>query len=346
MGQLGGMPRSSKPIIALPAGVHRVLSRGKDYYYWRPNRGTARGGVSIRLPHVYDPDFWTEVRRLSGDADVGKPSAGTFGALITDYQSSPEWSDLSPASKRDYGRYLEEINRVWGGLSVLHLKAEHVLKLRDSKLATPSSGNYLLRVLSTLVTWGIPRGFRSDNPCHHVKKLKVGDGWEPWPWDIIVLFRETARRDLWWAAAIALYTGQRQADVLAMKWSDIVAGTIAVVQEKTQTKVWIPVHRDLKPILDAIPKRSITVLTNRAGEPWTSSGFRATWRKDKANPEGLVFHGLRKSSVVFLLEAGCTDAEVSAITGQSRGMVEHYARMVNRKKLAAAAVLKWEKNVE
>jgi len=57
---------------------------------------------------------------------------------------------------------------------------------------------------------------------------------------------------------------------------------------------------------------------------------------------GLVFHGLRKSAVVFLLEAGCTDAEVSAITGQSRAMVEHYARQVNQKKLAAAAVLKWE----
>ncbi|MBT3071855.1 hypothetical protein KKP04_13365 [Rhodomicrobium sp. Az07] len=46
--------------------------------------------------------------------------------------------------------------------------------------------------------------------------------------------------------------------------------------------------------------------------------------------------------MVFLLEAGCTDAEVSAITGQSRGMVVHYARQVNKKKLAAAAVLKWQ----
>jgi transposase len=51
---------------------------------------------------------------------------------------------------------------------------------------------------------------------------------------------------------------------------------------------------------------------------------------------------LRKSAVVFLLEAGCTDAEVAAITGQSRDMVEHYARQVNQKRLAAAAILKWE----
>jgi hypothetical protein len=44
----------------------------------------------------------------------------------------------------------------------------------------------------------------------------------------------------------------------------------------------------------------------------------------------------------MLLEAGCTDAEVAAITGQTREMVEHYARAVNQKKLAAAAILKWE----
>ena len=55
-----------------------------------------------------------------------------------------------------------------------------------------------------------------------------------------------------------------------------------------------------------------------------------------------MFHGLRKSAVVFLLEAGCTDAEVAAITGQSRQMIEHYSRQVNQKKLAARAILKWE----
>lgn len=61
---------------------------------------------------------------------------------------------------------------------------------------------------------------------------------------------------------------------------------------------------------------------------------------------GLVFHGLRKLAVVFLLEAGSTDTEVPAITGQSRAMVEHYARQVNQKKLAAAAVLKWEASLD
>lgn len=56
----------------------------------------------------------------------------------------------------------------------------------------------------------------------------------------------------------------------------------------------------------------------------------------------LVFHGLRKSAVAMLLEAGCTDAEVAAIIGQSRGMIAHYSIQVNQRKLALAAILKWE----
>lgn len=80
--------------------------------------------------------------------------------------------------------------------------------------------------------------------------------------------------------------------------------------------------------------------------PWTVTGFRASWRKSAIAAglvsRKLVFHGLRKSAVVMLLEAGCTDAEVGAITGQSREMVEFYGRQVNQQRLAAAAILKWE----
>jgi hypothetical protein len=44
------------------------------------------------------------------------------------------------------------------------------------------------------------------------------------------------------------------------------------------------------------------------------------------------------------IEAGCTEAEVAAVTGQSMQMVAHYAKQVNQKKLAKAAVLKWEQS--
>lgn len=102
-------------------------------------------------------------------------------------------------------------------------------------------------------------------------------------------------------------------------------------------------------VLSQTPRTHVNMLTNSRGAAWTVDGFKTSWGDELDRPEfkvlregKRVFHGLRKSAVVFLLEAGCNDAEISAITGQSRKMVEHYARMVNQEKLAAAAVLKWE----
>lgn len=133
-----------------------------------------------------------------------------------------------------------------------------------------------------------------------------------------------------------------------MRWDDIDKGLMHVVQKKTGAEVWVPMHADLKLVLETVPRVSKTILTSERNTPW-GSGFKASWQAQMNVAElsclreaELVFHGLRKSAVVFLLEAGCTDAEVSAITGQSRQMVEHYARQVNRRKLAASAVLKWE----
>jgi len=71
-------------------------------------------------------------------------------------------------------------------------------------------------------------------------------------------------------------------------------------------------------------------------------GFRAACRVVIA-PELLlireirvVFHGLRKSAVVMLLEAGATEAEVMAITVRLREMVAHYARQLNQRRLAVS----------
>jgi integrase len=193
-----------------------------------------------------------------------------------------------------------------------------------------------------MLSWSVPRGWRPDNPVREVKPLKGGEGYEAWPWEVIEAAKVALAPYLWWAVALALYTGQRLGDVLAMKWSDIESGGIWVVQEKTGKRLLIPLHRDLQAVLETIPKTAVTILTNSDGIPW-QGGFQATWRKRKpAATKGLVFHGLRKSAVVTLLEVGCSTAEVSAITGQTMQMVEHYAKQVNQKKLAAAAILRWE----
>ena len=75
------------------------------------------------------------------------------------------------------------------------------------------------------------------------------------------------------------------------------------------------------------------LLTNTRGQPWTKCGFKASWQKALRGPlapireAGLVFHGLRKSAVVTLLEAGCTT---------SRGAGDHRAVDANGRALREA----------
>ena len=226
----------------------------------------------------------------------------------------------------------------------------YILALRDHYQTTPATANAIVQTLSALIVWAIPRGHRPDNPCYHIKKLKTGAGWSPWPWEMIELVEQHAPRWMWHAAALALYTGQREADVLAMSWTQAKGGMITLRQQKTGRALVIPAHQRLLAVLATIPRQTVQILVSSRGEPWTPGGFRSSWLANLKGPlapireGGFVFHGLRKSAVVTLLEAGCTDAEVAAITGQSRQMIEHYSRQVNQRKLAAAAILKWERS--
>lgn len=353
------MTRPRKPTVALPPHVNKVRVKGRGYYYYHPGRGTAGAGLPVRLPDdPTSPEFWASYRALTQGAPP-EPHPKSFGALIEGYKSSPEFEELAPATQRGYSRHLDFIESLWGNLQVARLLPSHILKLRDKHRATPATANALLRTLSALLSWSVPRGFRNDNPCQHVRKLSIGEGWPHWPWQMIDLLEEYAPPWMWEAAAVALYTGQRQSDVLAMTRAKVRDGLIEVRQAKTGRELIIPAHQRLLVVLAGIEQRqqqsgrqSVQILTNSRGLPWTSDGFRASWNgvlRASASPlapikdAGLVFHGLRKSAVVTLLEAGCTDAEVAAITGQSRQMIEHYSKQVNQKKLAAAAILKWEK---
>lgn len=353
------MSRAGKLEGRVPAHVHVVRAKGRAYYYYQHARGKPAQGPRIALKGAPysglgepDPEWWKAYRKAAGvlDSDSDSPAApaGSFAALVEAYLASPEFEGLRPATKSDRSRLLGYVVKGWSTLPVRQLEPKHVLAFRDRFAKKPATANNTVRALSSALSWAVPRGWLPTNPCLGLKKLKGGGTYAPWSWEQIQLLRQHARPRMWQAAALALYSGQRQADVLKMRWSDIENDLMHVVQSKTGAEVWVPVHVDLKAVLGEMPRVAETILSTERGESW-GSGFKASWQAQMDVPTlaslreaGLVFHGLRKSAVVFLLEAGCTDAEVSAITGQSREMVEHYARQVNRRKLAAAAILKWE----
>lgn len=302
--------------------------------------------------------------RLSGSLwhDGPEYTRGTFAALVLSWagratddggeqEPSTEWAALASNTRRNYRTALGRILTAWGDLSVRALEPRHVLELRDVMRDTPEAANTLFQCLSSVLQWSVPRGWRSDNPCEHVPLFPPGTPWAAWSWEAIEAWNTFAVPKMRLAAKLLLYTGQRWGDALPMTWADVDRGLIHVCQEKTGRRVWIPLHRDLRADLDTTRRTSTRILTGERGRPFTKESFKTAWQRQHECIElvtgachGLVPHGLRKSAVCFLIEAGSDVEEVMAITGQSRAMVEHYAADLNRQRLAARAIAKWEQD--
>ena len=131
----------------------------------------------------------------------------------------------------------------------------------------------------------------------------------------------------------ALWTRQRQGDLLRLKWFSYDGTYIRLTQSKsirrrksgkrsTPVRVLIPVGAPLKAVLDAArmgKSAQDNVLLNSHGKPWTSDGFRTSWGKAcaAAGIVGLTFHDLRGTAVTRLAVAGCTEPEIVTITGHT-----------------------------
>lgn len=118
---------------------------------------------------------------------------------------------------------------------------------------------------------------------------------------------------------LAIWTGQRQGDLLRLTWKAYDGKHIRLRQSKTGARVVIPVGAPLKAMLDRTARRSLVMLVNLDGQPWSPDGFRVSWRKAcaKAGVAGVTYHDLRGTAVTRLAIAGSTDAEIATLTGHS-----------------------------
>jgi integrase len=120
-------------------------------------------------------------------------------------------------------------------------------------------------------------------------------------------------------------------------------GFINVRQQKTGIELAIPIHPILASVIGQTPADHLTLLTTKAGKPFSAAGF-ANWFRDRCKEAGLVHcsaHGLRKAAARRLAEAGCTTHEIAAITGHaSLSEVQRYTKAADQRRLALSAMEK------
>ena len=318
--------------------VKRVHAKGHTYWYHRITRERLPDDREDRAARVLEIN-----RTLKGTAR--RIALGSLADVNAQYRKSPDFTRLGDRSRHEYLIYLGILSETWGSQPIASIERKHILALRDKYAETPGKANKIITVLRIVLAFAMDRDYRRDNPARDIKKLKMGPGHSPWPDEAIDAFLSTAPTMMGLALKIALYTGQREGDVLTMTWHDYDGERIQVVQGKTGTKLSIPVHSTLKQALDAQERVSPIILTTKTGRPFTGSTFRSHFGKAirAAGLYGLVFHGLRYTSAMSLAEAGCSTKEIASITGhKSLAMVEKYTSGADQKRMAGAAIHRLE----
>jgi integrase len=201
-------------------------------------------------------------------------------------------------------------------------------------------GSQITRLLLGLVfRFAYDRGWIQSNPlAERVRKIRQSPenraGNRPWTEAECKTVIERAPPHIRLPLALAMCAGLRKADFLTVTRSALTERTISVRTSKRGVPISIPIH----PILEAaIAERpasdAVTIAVNSRGEPWTESGFNASWSKFKAALEqgglvepGLTPHGLRHTLGTRLREAGADDRTIADVLGQrSTAMARHYS---------------------
>lgn len=327
--------------------LHHKTAKGNDYWYFDTGLRNEHGRkIFTPMPHKRSPEF-PRAYALACEARKRRHNVApvrTFDWLVKAYEKSPEFLKKKPNTKRSYLNAFAKASKLmrdWEGHSIAleRIEPRDILTIRD-KLIDGRGANQTVRSLSALFAWASHKGrkYMAENPAADIELFDEGEH-DPWPeWLVEDALQDEGVRSI---VGLLYFTGQRIGDVLKMRWSDIRGGCIEIVQEKTGKALRIPVASDLQAILAEIPRRGLTILAKSTGSPYGYNGIRPKlkgWIRERGRDD--VIHGLRKNAVNALLLAECSTAEVSAITGQSLKMVEHYAKQRDQARLGQAAILK------
>lgn len=330
-------------------GLNKVLARLADgttreyYYAWKGGpRLPGKPGSAAFLAAYND-----------AIGKKAKPAAGTLQSILNGFQESTDWDDLAPRTRKDYAGKIAEIERAFGDFPISALEDRRskavFLRHRDQlALKSRRQADYFWQVLARILSWAVGRGLAPGNPCERGGRTYRGSRAEKvWTDDHESAFIVSAPPHLQLAFVLALWTGQRQGDLLDLCWSQYDGKVIRLKQNKTGAFVTVPVGAPLKACLDRLDRKDGPILRNSYGEVWNPDGFRSSWKKacKAAGITGVTFNDLRGTAVSRLALAGATEAEIATISGHSLRDVRSIldAHYLNRDpRLAENAIRKLE----
>jgi integrase len=337
----------SRPRLRLPRFVHGFTDRhGKARYYFR-RPGYKRVALP-GLPHSTEfLDAYQAARDGTPRIEVGanRSRPGTVAAAVSGYFGSMAFANLAESTQRTRRQILERFRGEHGGNGIATLGRKHIEKMMDAKGKTPGYALNFLAALRALMRHAVGVGLRSDDPTVGVRGPKFKSaGFYTWNEDDIAAFeaRHPVGGQARLAMALLLYTAQRRADAILMGRQHVRDGSISVRQSKTGATLVIPLHPELRTVLDATPAEHLTFLTTRGGKPFHADAFSHWFRRrcrEVGLPRGASAHGLRKAACRRLAELGCSANVIASISGhRTLKEVAHYTAAADQARMARQGI--------
>ena len=211
--------------------------------------------------------------------------------------------ELAPRTRKDYLRHLPVLRRWFGERIADDLRPRDFGPFLDIKRGYEQRKRQLA-VLSSAFTNAVSIWYIMErNVLRDVKRKPAKPRNRLITDEEYSSFYAIAPERVRLAMELAQLIGQRQGDILSLKWSQIHEGAIRLQQGKTGKRLAIGLSLRVKEVLDRcaqLPYGGLEyVIVTRKGTKYTSEGFRAIWQRtmrkwlQATGRERFTFHDLR-----------------------------------------------------
>jgi len=295
-------------------------------------------------------------RILDGRHGIRRQPDITFRVFADTYLK--DHADLHKRSADRDREILKVLNRYFGSLILHEITPHRIEQWKRERLAgkwrghgatsaakplKPATVNRELDTLKSILSKAVEWGKLHDSPARNVKRLKVDnrrtriltDGEQR-----AVL--EACPRKLRALVTLALITGARVGELLALRWEHVREGYVTFWETKSGKPRRIPISPAMQAVIDALPRMHPWVFTNaRTADRYTVNGVahvfnRAVERAGISRWEEVTLHTLRHTALSRMIASGFDDYTVMEISGHSSTrMLARYTHPTEERKIGA-----------
>lgn len=248
------------------------------------------------------------------DLNGNNSDRGSIAELWRIYKESPEWAELSDATRDDYEQCWTQLKKRFENATAPAITPQVMARyLRKERASAPVRANREAALMSNLMNVAVERGDILANPCKQVRRNKERPRPEAPEPETLVAFLEWARKRpgqaqvLAGAAEFAALSGNRKIEFIGLHWPQVsdVVRMIRAKQRGRQTVEILGISEALESLLHrmrALAKddKVGAVFPTINGNAYTASGFKGMWNKlviaamkEKAIDKRFTFHDLR-----------------------------------------------------